>query len=296
MEEAADVVRRATRFDAQTRVRETVGFFDGDDGLLYGCTYLPADDSYCAVVVCSPLLAELQTSYRREVLLSRSLAAAGAAVQRFHYRGAGNSDGSPEQQTLDRLRDDALAAATHIQTIGGDVPLAFVGTRLGGHVAVAAAAAVSRTSPVAIMSPVIDMRAYFRSVLRGYLFGLVKEGQGTARTVQDVLDDLKRHGIVDVLGYPLSSQLYDSFIERSLEEELQRLDGRVLLLSVGDSEASMRRSGTMNGRLEIRSVAGEEVWWFGGGATLRQGEATTTEAIVSSLGTWIHERFERDMA
>ncbi len=103
------------------------------------------------VLVCSPLHAEMQRNYRREVLLSRRLASAGAAVERFHYRGTGNSAGEPGRLALDTMIEDGIAAVHHLQQRVGGVPLVVLGTRVGGLVAAAVAVGGegSRSRPVA---------------------------------------------------------------------------------------------------------------------------------------------------
>jgi hypothetical protein len=230
----------------------------------------------------------MQTSYRREVLLARNLAENGIAVQRFHYRGSGNSDGSPEQETFIQLKDDTLRAAGHLRTITGVARLGFIGTRLGGHIAAAAASVVSPGGPLVIISPVPDTQAYFREVLRGYLFGLLKENGGAARSAQALLDDLRARGSLDVLGYPLTWALYESFAGRSLRDLLALVDGPALLLPESRAGGSLPDSlQGIDARAEIRAIAGQEVWWFGGGVSLRRGEASTTDDMVRAVKEWI---------
>ena len=52
----------------------------------------------------------------------RRLAAEGSAVERFHYRGAGNSAGGPERLALDTMVEDGIAAVRHLRKRVGDVP------------------------------------------------------------------------------------------------------------------------------------------------------------------------------
>jgi len=272
--------RSAWRTDPVAGVRERIEYFGARSALLYGCTYRPATAPTAGIVICSPVLAELQTSYRREVLLARALAAAGFAVQRFHYLGSGNSDGIPEAETFEGLAGDAHRAAERLQETTKIQRLGFVGTRLGGQVAAAVAQGYPG-SPIAIVSPVLDAESYFREMLRALLFGRVKEGRSSSRSTADVLAELRAHGSVDVLGYPLGWSLYETFVGRPLSKELAAVEGHALLIKVGATGGGVPVNlETALGPVEMRTVPGADVWWFGGGAFLRAGEASTTDAII----------------
>jgi len=278
--------RSASRTDPVTGVRETIEYFRAQSGFLYGSTFRPATAPSAGIVICSPILAELHTSYRREVLLARTLAQGGFAVQRFHYLGSGNSDGTPEAETLEGLVDDARRATERLRETTQVRRLAFVGTRLGGHVA----AAIARTypgSPVAIVSPVLDAESYFQEVLRGHLFGRVKEGTSSSRSTADVLAELRAQGSLDVLGYPLGWSLYETFVGRPLSEELAAVECQALLIKVGRARGSSPLGlETAEGPVKVMTIPGTDVWWFGGGAFLRDGEAATTEAIIDAVHGW----------
>lgn len=290
MGSAVDASRRsASRTDPVTGVRETIEYFPAQSGFLYGCTFRPAAAPTAGIVICSPILAELQTSYRREVLLARSLAQGGFAVQRFHYLGSGNSDGAPEAGTLEGLVEDARRATERLRETTQVRRLAFVGTRLGGQVAATIARAYPG-SPVAIVSPVLDAESYFQEVLRGHLFGRVKEGSSSSRSTASVLAELRTQGSLDVLGYPLGWRLYETFVDRPLSEELATAEGHALLINVGGRGRSPVLT-TADGPVEVMTIAGADVWWFGGGAFLRDGEASTTEAVIDAVHAWLGDAF-----
>ena len=185
--------------------------------------------------------------------------------------------------------DDARRATERLRETTQVRRLAFVGTRLGGHVA----AAIARTypgSPVAIVSPVLDAESYFQEVLRGHLFGRVKEGSISSRSTADVLAELRSQGSLDVLGYPLAWTVYETFVDRPLSEELATVEGHALLIKVGARGSSPVLT-TANSPVEVMTIAGADVWWFGGGAFLRDGEASTTEAIIDVVHGWVDHAF-----
>ena len=283
--------RSASRTDPVTGIRETIEYFQTQSGFLYGCTLRPATAPIAGIIICSPILAELQTSYRREVLLARALAQGGYAVQRFHYLGSGNSDGTPEAETFEGLVGDARRATERLREATQVRRLAFVGTRLGGHVAATVARTYPR-SPVAIVSPVLDAESYFREVLRGHLFGRVKEGSSRSRSMAGVRAELRARGSLDVLGYPLGWRLYETFVGRPLSGELATLEGHALFIKVGEARGSSPVGlKTAEGPVDVMTIAGADVWWFGGGASLRDGEASTTEAIIDVVHGWVDLAF-----
>src|SRR3989304_5088377 len=106
-----DFPQTIQRVLAGGQVHETAGFFGLPGERLFGGTHLPAGAIHGGLVISSSIGPEQLTSYRNEVVLARRLAAAGVAVQRFHYRGSGHSDGEDVDLTLGTMVGGAAAAA-----------------------------------------------------------------------------------------------------------------------------------------------------------------------------------------
>jgi len=256
---------RAVWIDAATGVREEVAFFGGPQRL-FGVMYRPPEP-LVGVVICSPIHAELLRNYRREVLLARRLARSGYAVQRFHYRGAGNSEGEPADLTFESLCEDVETATARLVEQTGVERLVFVGTRLGAAVG-ATAARSSGAVAMAAWAPVTNAERYFREIFRGHLLSGLKPGaDGEERKPQQ---ELRETGMVDVLGYPVDRSLHESVVSRRLIDDLAGAPRRVLLVRIGgtktpsrDHEALMARWRDAGVAVETYELPGGEPWWFG---------------------------------
>lgn len=208
------------------RIEERAGYAGRTPNRLFVMVHAPcAAPATAALVVCPPILADLASDYRRQVLFGRALAARGVSVVRFHYRGWGNSEGDATLTTFETLVDDALAAASAAPS----ARLAFLGTRVGALVAAAAA----RRHPEAplILSEPIDGAAYWREAVRARLIrAMTGSGDGTGPSAEA---ELERFGWFDLVGYRVDRALYESLGSRTLAAELGpdprpvlRLDGR----------------------------------------------------------------------
>ena len=155
-------------------------------------------------MIASPVYEEMVKNYRREVLLARALASRGVAVQRFHYRGAGHSDGESRALTFDSMLEDLGTATEHLQRRTDASRLAIMGTRLGGLLAMVGN--VNRF-PVVLWEPVIDASAYFRELGRlRSLHSVVSE----RRRRPTISEELERDGSVDILGYEVTRRMTES--------------------------------------------------------------------------------------
>lgn len=269
VEEAGDrAAVGATRVDDRTGVTESVGFFGEGPLRMFGCTYAPPERPIGGLLVCTSLHAEMEKNYRSEVLVARSLAARGVAVQRFHYRGTGHSDGDERVMRFEGLCGDASEALQHLRSGVGEGAVAILGTRFGALVAGAVAARVGE-APLILWEPELDARHYFREGFRARLLRALREDDPT-RSRSDRLEDvLRRDGQVEILGYPVHVPLYESSIGRRLDEELG--DGRGAVLVVQISRGVEVRQGyrllaeSLQARgvtVEMATVRGEEDWWF----------------------------------
>lgn len=285
----------STRKVDENGVYEIAEFFGHAGTKLFGVTHLPMRDISGALVVCSPLYAEAIRNYRREVELARRLATLGVAVQRFHYRGSGNSDGVSTDISFESLRTDALAAVErltqHTQVSG----VAFLGTRLGALVAASVAAEFTE-APLVLWDPVIAGARYFREVFRYRILHELRSGIEAPRGGRSLEESLKTSGSVDIFAYRISEGLLASTAGRGLASELGGGPRPVLFLQLGtplrrecaDVIDSWKRSGF---EVDVEFVDGEEPWWFGARFDNMRQMNERAGAVVGPSVTWILQQF-----
>ena len=284
------VLGAATRVDPKTGVREIAEFFGSGAERLFGFIHLPPDQAEGVLVVCSPLYAEFTRNYRREVLIGRQLAGRGIAVQRFHYRGTGNSDGDPDALMIDSMIEDAALSAQQVIGVAGVKRVAFFGTRMGALVA-AAVAREFEGSPLALWDPVVDASDYFREIFRAHRLHALRRGEPNQEPGDGIIQKLETAGRVDVLGYTITHGLYASARDRSLQQEAGDSSRPVLVMELGADRARQRvlepliakwrRSGFT---IDRRAVRQREPWWFTSGALVAD---ETLAAPVDETASWV---------
>lgn len=274
----------------ESGISSVAGFLDTKRGRLFTVRHRPAGETKRAVVVCSPILAEAIRSQRRELVLGWELSAAGATVARFHYLGAGNSDGTPEAMTFDGLVADATAVAHAVQEETGLPTVDFVGTRLGALVAAAAAAHFPGGSLV-LWEPPTDLGRYYNEVFRARMIGLLKRGERSAGG-KDLMEAFARDGVIDVIGNPLPYSLYETTIGLDVGDLLVAAGPRpmhAIQMSVKPDirpglTTLIERCAKAGIPVEATSVHYDEAWWFGAsGYTFVEVESGALEAIPATV-------------
>jgi pimeloyl-ACP methyl ester carboxylesterase len=268
--------------------------FFGPDGVkMFGCTHVPRGEPTAGVVICCPLEAESRKSYRKEVLLARELSANELVVQRFHYRGSGNSFGESGDATFQTMRDDALAAVAWMKEQTGVKSVAFVGTRWGALVA-SAAAADFESAPLVLWEPVVSGSRYFREILRSRLMQDLKEGHAHRRSGQVLVDEILREGFVDILGYPIHRSLYESSVDRGLREELGGDPRSVLIVQISPNLELVAEYADLAGewraagfRVESHVIDEEVAWWFGNVRWHQDESRIETRKLLQVTTDWL---------
>lgn len=275
---------QASRTDPTSGIREIAEYF-GHEERMFGFTHLPREDARAGVVVCSPLYAEFNRNYRREVIIGRHLASMGVAVQRFHYRGHGNSDGRIREATYDAMRADALAAANMLIERAGTDRLAFFGTRFGALLAASTSAAFPG-APLALWDPVFDGQQYLRDIARAQRIQALGANRGKS-PAPGLLEELEKAGAIHVLGYTITHALYASSSDHNLIDELGSSGRRILIVRLGsDPRLDRRTSEAIAGwraadfEVDHRSMGAQEAWWFTAGALVVK-EALTEPVDVT---------------
>lgn len=240
---------------------ETV-FFDDAGRLRFRLD--PATEPRATLVIASSLYAELQRNYRREVVLARNAAAAGFAVVRFHYRGAGNSLGDDEV-SLDSMTEDLTEVARSV-----DGPVVLVGTRVG-----ALAVARVRTLldlPSVLWEPVVDGSRWVEEVVRACLAREVAQGRNV--TAADIRARWESDGRVFVLGETVTSRIVGDVGATGIVAEMSG-SAPVLLVQMGRDERIRpeldRASAAITGLgapVQVLTVVGRQTWWVNEGGDL----------------------------
>ena len=294
----------AHRIDLADGTRHEAAFVGPAGERFLGFTHLPASGPASAgVVVCPSVHAEFLRTYRKEVLLARRLCRAGIAVQRFHYRGTGNSEGDPARLDFTTMQEDALAAAEHLTARSGAPRLAFVGTRLGALVAAASARSCGAGRPLALWEPALTGARYYREAFRARLVRELRHGAGERPNSDKLVAELRDTGTVDILGYLLTRALYDSTVELTLPDVVGEAARPLLVVQVAkrselhpelDAFASQWRSRGCT--VQTLIVQEEEAWWYVGEDWKPDEDRPETTALVHGTADWLIEQLRGAVA
>ena len=244
--------------------REEVEFF-GSGGRLFGCRHLPPGPITGGLVVSSPILSDFGANYLREVTLSRRLARAGIAVQRFHPRGSGHSDGSRLDLTFSSIVEDTARAVDRLRQATGVENVALLGTRFSCLTTAAAARAIP-AAPVVFWEPVLTPSRFFRDGLRARSVYRLKRG---ATESEDPAAELAERGYVDILGVAVGRDLFETSDRHDLGTEMGEPPRRILLVQLDGSPELRRpyqdvvdRWRTAGFDVTAACCPSEETWWF----------------------------------
>jgi uncharacterized protein len=131
----------------------------GRDNELFGLYHAAAGIARNAVLLCPPLGQDLIRSHRLYRQLAETLAAEGTAALRFDYYGSGDSAGRSVDVDWVRCIADIAAAAKELRARSGCPGVIAFGARLGGNLAIAAAAA-AHFAELIVWDPVLDGAAH----------------------------------------------------------------------------------------------------------------------------------------
>lgn len=283
----------ALRVDDAAGIVEEAEFFGDGPDRLFGIRYLPASGKPVAgVVMCTPILAQFRAHYRSGVLSARALAARGVAVQRFHYRGMGNSDGDQSALSLSTMTEDAMAAAARLTEQAGPLPVAYLGVNVGGYPAASASRA---GNPLILDSPPSSGRTYFRNALRAHaVYKLRREGDQNV-TTDTLLEELRKPDAdVSLLGCRVYLALYESLYTTSLVETVGPTPRPTMLIGLGEGgvlkpEGEKVRSELTERGFEVRAEVRDKVdpFWYVENAAPE--DQTETGDTADKVTRWLIE-------
>lgn len=287
---ATDWPQPVTFTDPDSGAEESLGYFPGPGGPLYGVFHRPNEPTGLAVLVVSPFMVEFQRNYRREVLLARSLATRGVTSLRFSFRGQGHSAGDPGSLGLGAAVEDTVRAAEHLRSHSDVTELVLSCTRTGGLIG-AAAAKETEATRMAVGDPLLTGAAWIRELGRA---AKVQAMRDPGSDQEPLAERFEAAALTDVFGSALHERLYREFSEGSLLEALPETIERLLLVKFGGKiPANLQRAADeLQGRgiaTEVASVSEEEGWWASRRADYFVSETARplTRELIPLLTDWI---------
>jgi len=269
-----DLARYASRIDRDRNLKEEVLVFEHDGAHLFGLLHLPLvvpkGLPRAGLVICAPFAVEQVGASLLQVEAARVLASNGLPIFRFHYRGSGDSEGDPEEVTLSGQVSDALRAIDLLCERERLERVGLLGIRLGGTVAALAAETEPRVRVLVLWEPVVRPRAYFNEFLRAKIFSELMNHQQPSASVNQMLDEMRRTGQVEALGYLLHRRLFDDAVPVDLSRDLKAFLGRALVVQISRKakvesafEMLRQRLEGCGARCDLEVVIEEPGWFFG---------------------------------
>ncbi len=142
-------------------------FFGPVERRLYGVYHPPAAASRTAlqVLLCAPFGQEAVRTHRLHRLLADQLAGQGIHVMRFDYHGTGESSGDDADGSLTQWQDDILAAQEELGRRTRASETVWVGTRLGGTLALLASQrSVPHPLRIVLWEPILHGPTYLQEL------------------------------------------------------------------------------------------------------------------------------------
>lgn len=267
------------------------GFHETPAGRLFYVWDEPDEPRGDAVLIASPVMSEALKNNRREVMLSRRLAAAGRPTLRFHPIGLGHSDGVTADLTVDSMARDTRAAAQLLAERSGRPVTGVVASRLA---ALTSARAGIGAPHVALWDPAFTGTPYFRDILRALLIQTVTTG--AERKMADVLAELEERGSVDVMGFSIGRPFHASAQGAEMPEGDPHVTACHITLFRQSplTKAEQRAIDRWIPGAEVTSENAEltEAWWFHEDADVLKSEETLgmDTAIVEHTAEWLMSR------
>jgi exosortase A-associated hydrolase 2 len=245
-------------------------FLDGPAGRLFAVYHAPAPGTAAgsAVLYIPPFAEEMNRSRRMAALQARALAAAGFGALLLDLYGTGDSAGEFRDARWATWLGDVRAASTWLER-RLDRPVQLLGLRLGGLLAVSAAAAEpERFRRLILWQPVVDGRTMLTQFLRVRIAASLTEST-SRETTEALRAELSAGRTLEVAGYEVAAELGAALdavrLDRLVPPKVAVIDW-LDVTATSDAELPPARRQMAEGwrtagaTVSIVGVAGEPFW------------------------------------
>jgi hypothetical protein len=273
-------------------------FLDTGGGRLFCTLVTPAKPSGECMVYFAPLFEERMWCQRIAFNFAREMARAGVAVALFDYYGYGESDGSAEEFSIQRVRSDVNRLLDFLET-RKYVRFTFWGIRTGCPIALASMPSGRCVRSCVFWAPVLNLADYIYDGLRAAMSTqllmfkqviakrdvIVKELLATGSCVRD------GYALNNIDGYRFSRSFYEE-VRAAANIDLSTTSVPTLVVELArpgtpPGSASVPPMGTMPGARTDPQVVRvcERPFW-----TIGKHYSTTARDVYAMTLEWMRRR------
>jgi hypothetical protein len=287
---------------AVTKINIQNFFHDTKMGRIF-CTLIGSSDfSNECIIYFSPIFEERMWCHRIAFNFARDLAYRyGCNVLMFDYHGYGESDGDPEDFSLEHCSFDVKELITLMEQKGFS-RFTWWGIRTGCSIALSMMPSCEKINNAILWDPVLDLKQYIYDSLRSTVAGqfmLFKKAIVKRDTILDELNksgQCKREGYIlnFVEGYRFGREFYNEAIKLDFKSTLKQLDFPTLLLETlpGDVKSLTLEKGFEEGKKEYfenpyihYSKISERKFWI-----IDRSYSQSAEALYQTTLEWLDEQ------
>lgn len=235
-----------------------------------------------------------------EVAAARRLSAAGFTVLRLHCQGYGDSEGSTAEISLQTQVRDTIDAIGVLKEEANVSRLGLIGGRVGGTVA---ALAADRCGPESLIlwEPIVGGRGFVEKLTRAAMVTELSFSSQVKAQAGDVERKFAEAGVLDVQGFPLSSDVVEELSAFDLLPSITHFTGEALIIQISRTARIRAELERLNARLNeigarssVQVLVDPEGWRFGlqryyaasDGKRKEDKQAAMSEQLVSSSLSW----------
>ncbi len=270
-------MNRTETTQSQTTPQEYPFFIAPEEARIFAVCHKPVGNSLpdrnTCVIFCDPFAEEAAITQKITVDFARLLAIRGYQVIRFNYRGTGDSSGLFQDCTINTYLDD-IDRVRHDFLKQSDSRIVLFGVRLGATLAAMAAAMTPEVHALIMWEPIADLKIYINNFIRMQVMSSNVLAARIVESREKIIERLSAGETVDILGYPLTTAHYQSFLN-SDTDELRRTGSPALIAGIGGSAARkdlLALQKTMKtGSNDIRIIrTNNKIFWIDPGNAFRE--------------------------
>jgi exosortase A-associated hydrolase 2 len=215
---------------------EKMFFFKGSNkNDLLGFLHLPLHNrSNVGLLYCHPFAEEKNCSHVVSVEAARQFAKEGYPVFRFDLSGCGDSGGELRDFILDDWISDIKNALNCLKLEAKVEKIGLWGLRTGAALAMLFSEGRDDIAFALLWQPVFDLKLYIQQFIRQQMSTEIISSQSFTRPVKSYIKDLKLNKKIEIFGYELTYNIYESFINFGNIIEKLKVQFPIIIISISN--------------------------------------------------------------